>query len=111
MAKRYYTRENVERALAYHKAQGNIGDWYRRDAGYWVGITDFPPVFLRTLRETHVFVLGLASASKASRRRAANDAYALGCEIGGPKFRSRIGPGTLGEICKLVTQLEKHYSS
>lgn len=62
-----YDRDAIERALKLHHEAGRIGQWMRNASnhGHTIMLNDFAPVVTRTLRESHLVVLGLASAAKA----------------------------------------------
>lgn len=68
-----YRAASIEWALEHHRAGGRIESWRRLPEGrYMVGLNRLAvpaEIELRSLREAHVFVAGLASASHAAPPR------------------------------------------
>lgn len=70
MARRTYTRASLIEALGRHYAAGRIRGWTANLDGTFVVVTndghEYP---LRSLREVHILVAGLASAAQAGSEK------------------------------------------
>lgn len=84
-----YSRNSVQRALQSHKINGRIKDWTRDvyGPGHVITVTNGDMLTTRTLHESYVFVVALASAHQAAVRQG----FAELREQGAPLVR------TLGE--------------
>jgi hypothetical protein len=75
ISKRRESREGIERALTHHAEHGRIGVWSRgaHDSGHTICLIGGRWLETRSLRETALVVLALASAEQDSRPRKLSD--------------------------------------